>query len=199
MVRYILIGTGILAILPAALLALWLLGPLFTSTVVCEDFPVAARAFVPDDMTCEEVETRMTEAAIDDREVDESMRAMSPTVAVNAVKAAGNFRGADSFHKGSGNAVIYELAPGQRILRLETFKVTNGPDLRVLLANTPAPESHSDLEEAGYEELGKLKGNIGSQNYNIPDTLDLADVQSVVIYCKPFRVVFSVAPLAKSE
>lgn len=217
MIRYILIGIGIFALIPIAWFAWWLLNPLFSDMVVEEDFPIparaavpdgmtledfpnAARAMVPEDMTLEEVEVQMgVAAALDDPEVSEGMPAMSPSVAVNAVKAAGDFRDADSFHKGSGNAVIYQIAPGQRILRLEDFMVTNGPDLRVLLVNAPNPEGHSDLSDAGYVELGKLKGNIGSQNYDIPADFDLAEAQSVVIYCYPFRVVFSVATLETTE
>ena len=197
MIRYILIGIAILAILPIAYFAWWLFTPLFVDAEVCEGFPNAAGAVVPEDMTCEEVETRMEAAsAVNAPEVSEAMPAMSTADIASLVKAAGSFQGADSFHKGSGKAVIYELAPDERILRFEDFRVTNGPDLRVLLANTPNPESHSDLADAGYVELGKLKGNIGSQNYAIPDDLDLAEAQSVVIYCHPFRVVFSVATLA---
>jgi hypothetical protein len=63
------------------------------------------------------------------------------------------------------------------------------------LANAANPESHSDLDESGYVELSKLKGNVGPQNYVIPSDFDLSNTQSVVIYCNPFRVVFSVATL----
>ena len=202
MVRYVLVGIGILAIVPIAWLAWWLLSPLFSTTEVYEDFPNAARATIPEGMTIEEVEVAMGVAAATDRSVDDAMPSSvmeSATPAQDLVKAAGSFRDADSFHKGSGNAVIYELSSGERILRLDEFRVTNGPDLRVLLAYTPDPESRSDLDEAGYHELAKLKGNVGAQNYDIPDTVSLSDVESVVIYCKPFRVVFSVATLAKVQ
>ena len=201
MVRYVLVGIGILAIIPVAWLAWWLLSPLFSTTEVYEDFPNAARATVPEGMTIEEVEVAMGVAAATDKQVDDAMPSMlmeSKTPAQDLVKAAGSFRDADSFHKGSGSAVIYELSSGERILRLDEFRVTNGPDLRVLLANTANPESHGDLQDAGYRELGKLKGNVGAQNYEIPDTVALSDVESVVIYCNPFRVVFSVATLAKA-
>jgi hypothetical protein len=40
-----------------------------------------------------------------------------------------------------------------------------------------------------------LKGNIGSQNYEIPADVDVSQYQSVVIYCMPFHVVFSTATL----
>ncbi len=202
MIRYALVGIGILAIIPIAWLAWWLLSPLFTTNEVYEDFPNAARAVVPEGMSRADVETTMAVAAMTDSPmVDDAMPAAlmeSTAAAQDLVKAAGNFRDADSFHKGSGNAIIYELSTGERILRIDEFRVTNGPDLRVLLANTPDPESHGDLDDAGYVELGKLKGNVGAQNYDIPDSVSLSDVQSVVIYCKPFRVVFTVATLAKA-
>ena len=47
----------------------------------------------------------------------------------------------------------------------------------------------------GYVELGKLKGNIGNQNYPIDAGVDVSAMSSVVIYCKPFRVIFAVAGL----
>ncbi len=203
MIRYVLVGIGILAIIPVAWFAWWLLSPLWMDTEVSEEFPRAARAVIPEGMTPQEVEVQMGVAAATDAPmVEEAMPAMAGMTASevgNAVKAAGSFTGADRFHQGEGTATIFELGPGERILRFEEFRVTNGPDLRVLLVNAPNPEGHSDLDDAGYVELGKLKGNVGSQNYEIPDTVPLSDVESVVIYCKPFRVVFSVATLAKVE
>ncbi len=202
MIRYILVGLGILAIIPVAWFAWWLLSPLFMSTEVNEDFPFSANAVVPEGMERAEIENVMVLASTKTQEVSDAMPpgVMAASAAPqDIVKAAGNFRDADSFHKGMGNAVIYELASGERILRLDEFRVTNGPDLRVLLAEAPNPESHGDLDDAGYTELAKLKGNVGSQNYDIPDDIDLSAVESVVIYCKPFRVVFSVATLAKAS
>ena len=54
---------------------------------------------------------------------------------------------------------------GLLVLRFEDFSATNGPDLHVLLAENPAPTSSSEL--GNYLDLGSLKGNIGSQNYEI--------------------------------
>lgn len=199
MLRYLLVGLGILIIIPVAWLAWWLLSPLITTTEIHEEFPRAHRAAVPANMTMAEVEDAMAAAANLERPVDEAMpdapgSAVSPTEPPATL--TGEFRDADAFHKGSGTAAVYDLGPdGGNVLRLEDFRVTNGPDLRVLLANAPSPESHSDLDDAGYFELGKLKGNVGSQNYDIPPDVSLADVHSVVIYCNPFRVLFSVATL----
>ena len=112
---------------------------------------------------------------------------------------SGEFRDADSFHKGSGQALIFDLPGANKLLRLENFRVTNGPELHVILTQHPDPDRHSDLEEAGFVDLGLLKGNVGNQNYEIPEDVNVADQQSVVIYCYPFRVVFSVATLADAN
>ena len=51
------------------------------------------------------------------------------------------------------------------------------------------------MRTTGYVDLGELKGNRGNQNYPIPAGVDIGIQQSVVIYCVPFSVVFSVAML----
>lgn len=109
---------------------------------------------------------------------------------------SGEFHDQDRFHKGSGKAGVYRLPDGSYLLRLEDFKVTNGPDLRVILTPGANPEGPGDVTAPGHVELAKLKGNIGNQNYVVPADADISSFQSVVIYCKPFRVIFSVAPLA---
>ena len=121
------------------------------------------------------------------------MMAASGPVAVKQ----GMFRDADSFHQGEGSATIYKLPDGSYVLRFEDFKVTNGPDLRVILASHPNPQSRGNVHSGEYVELGKLKGNIGNQNYIFPEGLSPDDYGSVVIYCKPFQVLFSVAPLSE--
>ena len=111
------------------------------------------------------------------------------------VLRAGSFVDADSFHTGSGNATIYELADGSSVLRFEDFETVNGPDLRVILTTSARPESRSDVQE-GYIELAKLKGNKGNQNYEIPADVDLNQYNAVVVYCKPFHVIFTSATLS---
>ena len=43
--------------------------------------------------------------------------------------------------------------------------------------------------------LGKLKGNQGNQNYEIPATVDLAKLSSVSLWCDRFDVSFGAAEL----
>ena len=107
----------------------------------------------------------------------------------------GQFKGADSFHRGSGSATMYQLPDGEHLLRFEDFTVTNGPRLHVYLSRHPDPDRSSSVVADGHLDLGRLKGNRGNQNYEIPSGIDISEYNSVVIYCVPFRVVFSVAPL----
>ena len=112
--------------------------------------------------------------------------------------SVGSFRDADSFHRGSGNATIYSAPGGGLLLRLEDLNVTNGPALHVILSPHPDPMRSPDVKQAGYVDLGPLKGNRGDQNYSIPTGYDVSAAGSVVIYCKPFSVVFSVASLGQA-
>lgn len=98
-------------------------------------------------------------------------------------------------HDSKGLATIYQLSDGARILRLEYFSVDNGPDLHVYLTSAKMIADTVGVELENWIDLGELKGNIGDQNYLLPDDLDLAQVGSVVIWCQPFRVPFSAAPL----
>ena len=107
----------------------------------------------------------------------------------------GQFEDQDRVHKGSGTATIYRGPDGSYLLRLENFDVTNGPDLHVILTPKRDPDSHGDVNTSGSADLGKLKGNRGNQNYPIPADVDVAAQGSVVIYCVPFQVIFSVATL----
>ena len=191
--RNLLLLAGGIILIPFLGLAWWLLSPLFLNQTVAEDFPRAANAVIPPDMTMAEVEAEMAAMETADQPtLTEAMPAAGP-IAI----AAGNFRDADSFHRGTGTATIYRNADGSHILRFEDFRVTNGPDLRVLLAQAPDPQSRQELHAAEYVQLAMLKGNIGSQNYPLPPDFDpAAQAGSVIIYCQPFQVIFSVAPLA---
>lgn len=105
------------------------------------------------------------------------------------------FQDQDVFHKGSGEATVFRGPDGEYLLRLEALDVTNGPDLHVILTPHSSPGRKDDVMAAGSVDLGKLKGNRGNQNYPISDDVDINAQRSVVIYCQPFSVIFSVAQL----
>ncbi|MCX5406584.1 DM13 domain-containing protein [Streptomyces sp. NBC_00335] len=102
-------------------------------------------------------------------------------------------------HTTTGTAKIIRLPDGSRTLRLENLDTSNGPDLRVWLTDAPVKEGEagwSVFDDGKYVSLGKLKGNKGDQNYEIPTDVNLADYGSVTIWCDRFDVSFGAAALA---
>ncbi len=105
-----------------------------------------------------------------------------------SVRLEGTFMGADAFHQVSGTARIIDRG-SDTVVRLENdFRSINGPDLHVWLVGG---EDYRD----GYLDLGSLKGNLGAQNYAIPEGTDLSKFDRVWIWCQPFRVLFGSALL----
>ncbi len=102
-------------------------------------------------------------------------------------------------HSTSGRASIYEGSDGKMILRLTNFKTSNGPDVHVLLIAASDAQDNDNFLKNNIEriELGKLKGNEGDQNYDIPEGTDLAKYHTVAIYCERFNATFGAAPLEK--
>ena len=149
---------------------------------ILEEMPEAQRVALNEQM--EEVAAEMPDKEMD----DEMPEAENEWVAVSQ----GMFRDFDAFHQGSGTAAIFQQGD-QRILRLEDFEVTNGPDLHVLLVENPDAASSGELGE--YVDLGSLKGNVRNQNYAVSADIDLSQYGGVMIYCMPLHVVFSTAPL----
>ena len=111
------------------------------------------------------------------------------------VEAAGTF--IDRSHPTEGMALVLGDGSGQRFLRLEDFRTDNGPDLNVYLSAAHPDASRGDFDD-DFVDLGDLKGNVGSQNYEIPAGLDLDHYSTVAIWCVRFGVVFGAAELVAS-
>ncbi len=133
----------------------------------------------------------MLEAALRDPvRVEEAQQAGS------TLRAQGNFVRIDPLHWAQGEALVYSQADGNHVLRFENFRAANGPDLRVMLSASPAPRSPAELNEGNLAlDLGRLKGNVGNQNYPVPAGVDPDLYNSVVIFCRRFNLVFSTATL----
>jgi len=109
----------------------------------------------------------------------------------------GKFHG--KVHATSGRATVYQEADGKLVLRLTNFKTSNGPDVHVILVATKDAMDDANFLKDNTEklELGKLKGNEGDQNYEIPAGTDLTKFRTVSIYCERFNANFGAAPLEK--
>jgi hypothetical protein len=137
-------------------------------------------------MTQKEKELVMNEFSKQNSTVYENM---SDTISAKDTNTlVGNFVGSgDGFHNAEGVAKVINLADGRTFLRLENLKATNGPDLYVYLS--------TDKDASDIVNLGRLKGNIGNQNYEIPAGTDLSKYDTVLIWCKAFSVLFGSAKL----
>jgi len=61
------------------------------------------------------------------------------------ILAQGEFRGADSVHRGKGTASVLVI-PGRGVeVQLSDFEVTNGPDLELWLSDQANPASSADV------------------------------------------------------
>src|SRR2546425_8019369 len=117
------------------------------------------------------------------------------TTLFRSVKLAGG-RFHRNAHKTGGLATIYRLPDGRRVLRLTEFATSNGPDVRVYLVAAGDVRSEDAAKQAGFVDLGALKGNIGDQNYDVPAGLDLSKYRAGAIWCRRFSVNFGAAPPA---
>ena len=129
--------------------------------------------------------------------VSESFPASNVAVASDSTAASPELTGQfhTVAHETKGTASVYTLQNGQRVLRLTNFTTSNGPDVRVLLVAAADAKDNDAVKAAGSVELGKLKGNTGDQNYDIPAGLDLSKYRAVTIWCKRFSANFGTAPL----
>ena len=147
---------GAILLIPALALGYWLVSPLFRDDEVnealpsnivfitpnpeeAEEFPRVAGAEVEDGTSFEDVDATMesaeaVEAVMDDpMPEDMAMADSMPEDGANSDQITAvethrlTFRDGDSFHQGSGTAVIYALSNGEHLLRFENFNVTNGP------------------------------------------------------------------------
>ena len=101
----------------------------------------------------------------------------------------GTFTGiGDGFHKVGGVAKVIPVDSGAQILRLENFKATNGPDLYVYLSK--------DKSASDFINVGRLKGKVGNQNYEIPEGTDLSKYNTVLIWCRAFSFLFGSAQMS---
>jgi hypothetical protein len=193
--------------------AYYLVSPLFISTQLNDPLPTGTieasyqrfismneneKVEAAKQMSTKEREEIMSTAAQVNNSANEPMnrtlmqegqqRTSNATTAPN-VLVTGSFVGAgDGIHNAEGIAKAIPLQDGSSILRLENLHVTNGPDLYVYLS--------PDKGASDYVNIGKLKANNGNQNYEIPLGTDLSRYDTVLIWCRPFSVLFGSAELS---
>jgi len=136
------------------------------------------------------------ERLVVDRQVDEALP-VAQGASVTQPLESGQFY--SILHPTQGTASIYQLGDGTRVLRLTGFHTSNGPDVHVYMVAADDAKDAPAVEQAGFIDLGVLKGNIGDQNYALGHDLDLAKYRAVSIWCKRFSVNFGAAALRPAE
>ena len=197
--------------------AFYLASPLFISTEIDEPLPEGAELSPPSNQLQEfmamseeerieagnqmgeqERNQIMLEFARMNTSIDESMAQINQSLLEQQTSQTGNetsdllltgsFVGVgDGIHDAQGIAKVIPIEDGGNVLRLEDLVVTNGPDLYVYLS--------TDKSASDFVNLGRLKANIGNQNYQIPEGIDITKYDTVLIWCRTFSVLFGSADL----
>ena len=197
--------------------AFYLASPLFISTEIDEPLPEGAELSPPSNQLQEFIamseEERieagnqmgeqernqiMLEFTRMNTSIDESMAQINQSLLEQQTSQTGNetsnllstgsFVGVgDGIHDAQGIAKVIPIEGGSNVLRLEDLVVTNGPDLYVYLS--------TDKSASDFVDVGRLKANIGNQNYPIPAGTDMTKYDTVLIWCRAFSVLFGSADL----
>jgi hypothetical protein len=95
---------------------------------------------------------------------------------------SGSFRGID--HRAEGTVVIYRQPDGRYVIGLEDIDIQPGPDYDLYLV----PGDNREDTKGGVR-LGDLRGNRGTQFYEVPAGVDLENGRwTVLIWCQTFAV-----------
>jgi Electron transfer DM13 len=136
------------------------------------------------------------ERLVVNRHVDEAMPTSQGGLSAQSLES-GRFY--SILHPTEGTATIYQMGDGSHVLRLTSFRTSNGPDVHVYMVAADDAKDVATVEKAGFVDLGAIKGNIGDQNYILGSDLDLAKYRAVSIWCKRFSVNFGAAALRPAE
>ena len=95
---------------------------------------------------------------------------------------SGSFRGID--HRAEGTVVVYRQPDGRYVIGLEDIDIQPGPDYDLYLV---PGEDREDTK--GGVRLGDLRGNRGTQFYDVPAGVNLENGPwTVLVWCQTFAV-----------
>lgn len=72
----------------------------------------------------------------------------------------------------------------------EDFRAANGPDLKIFLSPKSVADATGKNAVDGSINIGELKKTKGSQEYEIPAGVNLADFGSVLVHCEAYSVLW---------
>lgn len=150
--------------------------PAYDNDTVIETFPVAGPS-------------EAAPPAADAGDTGDSPSNQSPTAQPGQPRRlrVGSFRGVD--HSASGTVALYRQPDGRYVVGLEDFDIQPGPDYDLYVV----PGANREDRDGG-TRLDDLRGNRGTQFYDVPLDVDLtAGAWSVLVWCQTFGVPIATA------
>src|ERR1700683_2277121 len=136
------------------------------------------------------------ERLVVNRRVDEVMPAAQGSSSPQPL-VAGQFY--SILHPTAGTATIYRMGDGSRVLRFTGFITSNGPDVHVYMVASDDAKDVATVQQAGFIDLGVIKGNVVDQNYTLGGDFDLARYRAVSIWCNRLSVNVGAAALRPTQ
>ena len=170
---------------PFALVTWWLVSPFFVDDVVDDEFSASIAAAE------EAPPTTLPDA---DSSPAPAQQASPTTAPQPMLVGSGSIVGLAG-HEGTGDAGFFAVGEASHVLRLENLDIENGPDLRLYVV--PGAGQVTPGDESLY--LGKLRGNVGNQTYELPQGFALSPGDwTVLVWCEAFDVEFVAATVTVS-
>jgi hypothetical protein len=157
----------------------YLISPAFQVSELDEESPLINDAF---DSMSEDEKIEFNGEVDGMKNVNINMSDMIPSQA--NVLASGEFM--PRAHEVEGKALLID-DNGKKILRFEDFETINGPNLHIYVS--------AELGDGDFIDLGEIKATKGNVNYELPENVDYEKYNKVLVWCVPFRVLFSYAEL----
>jgi hypothetical protein len=178
--RWLLAGGLVLVVVGVLAVSVFEVQTLFTDDAVTEAAPTFASGADADEAAATSSSTSPSPST-----TGGPAATAPPTTAAPAVETVGEGTFEGRVHPGEGSVVL--LSDGsQTFVRFEEdFATDNGPDLYAVA-----------IVGGERVELGRLKGNRGSQNYELPMEVDPGSVEVVQVWCKRFDVTFTEAAIS---
>jgi hypothetical protein len=124
--------------------------------------------------------------------VPEAAAPTVPTTATTAPAAPVRLRSAELRgvgHRATGRASIIRTPDERLVVGLEDIDIEPGPDYHVYVV-----PGDTESTDAGAVELDTLRGNVGTQFYDVPDGVAVDDgTWTVLVWCKRFAVPVAAA------
>ncbi|MGV0005591.1 MAG: DM13 domain-containing protein [Candidatus Porifericomitaceae bacterium WSBS_2022_MAG_OTU9] len=103
----------------------------------------------------------------------------------------------DGLHRGSGGVALVDYKGENKLVLMDDFTVTNGPDYKIYLlehSDVQTEKRFKQIKDMSYQ-LDSLKQFKGYQVFTLPEDMDPEQIQSVLIWCEAFSQFISNADL----